>query len=156
MNVAAATNQRTVRVRFNLSRTERTLLRIAQDRQIGYNNSDNHTHTHTDTHTLAHTHTRARARARAPTQTHTHTHTSQAGDGLDPGRQVSPPAGRPATAEGGGEGSWRSTYGRAPTHPTCLLPCPLTFPPSRCLPCPSPLPVRRTGRVNTGKKNGPV
>ena len=40
VNIATGINKRTVRVRFNLSRTERTLLRNAQDRQVGFNNSD--------------------------------------------------------------------------------------------------------------------
>ena len=40
MNISAGLTKKIVRVRSNLTRTERTLLRNAQDRQVGFNNSD--------------------------------------------------------------------------------------------------------------------
>ena len=40
VNLAAGINERTVCVKFNHSRTERTLLLNAQDSQVGFNNSD--------------------------------------------------------------------------------------------------------------------
>ena len=40
VNTSAGLTKKIVRVRSNLTRTERTLLRNAQDRQVGFNNSD--------------------------------------------------------------------------------------------------------------------